>query len=759
MVIKELKEHTFYLLGLIIVILIYYSFFLTAYDTPPHDLLTGYFPHGEVLKQSMTNYNDFFPLWNPYWFSGTPFLGNPGTLHIGSITYFLILIFPSTILALKINFILDIILMAITMYILMIYLTNDKMSAFISAFIFTFSGYVVSTFATNWLTSLNAYPFMPLILLLTMLSFKSRNWIFLSIITGILFALQIFGGPDLKVVLFSIIIFILYAITYIFGKNMLQRIVKAFLISCIVGIVLFGITAARILPEKEYLESTGRSNLPYEQAASRVTPIKDIFSNFIEPIYDGFPKIQRSGLATNIGLIAFVLVCIGVYKNWKRKIVLMLLAAMLISVLIATGSFLFYLLWRYIPPWSGFRYLSRAIILFVFSASILAGFGALEIFKMAESKYKNRFNRKISFFIITALVIANLLVLGPSPRTGNLDEWRNIDEAIKDSGIFQEIKKDGGVYRVHVFETNGIDWPTTYITVPIGLEDIYGYQGAWSIDYFNIFLGIANYNPAKLWGILNVKYITSTTPLNISGFEYVGKFPCGPNCYNITPLEKAKGPYLYKNSGFMPRALIVNKSLLILGPLDYETQQKIIYPLLLDDRFDPNNEVILLSDKLPEDISLKKYDAILLSGQPSQTTINELKKYVENGGHLFPDIFSGNNNYDLDKLFSILNGSYSKEIAINRNSFEGITLKFEEPATGWLVYSETFSLYPGWYALEDGKNIPILRADGIISAIPLEKSNNIEFRYSPKSVMIGKIISIFTLVLILSYLSYKIFKK
>jgi hypothetical protein len=754
-ILKDFSIHGLYIIALILFIIIFYRFFLTPYDVPAHDLLTGYFPHEDALRQSIIKHSDFFPIWNPYWFSGTPLLGDPGTVHIGSITYFLILVFQSTILALKINFILDLILAAITMYILIYYLTKDKESAFISAFTFVFSGYVLSTFVTNWLTSLNAYLFMPLIFLFTILAFKSKDWIFFSIITAIFFALQVFAGPDLKIVLFSIMLFVLYSIVYIIGKNIGQRVLKAALISCLVAIIFIGLASIRILPEKEYLDSTGRASLPYELAASRVTPLKDVFSTFIEPIYEGFPKIHRPAITYNIGIIAFILMCIGIYKNWRNKIVLTLIVAILISVLIATGSFVFYLLWKYVPPWSSFRYLTRAIILFVFSASILAGYGAFEIFKEIKRKSKNYFFTKRNvFLIISALLVINLLILGPTPVLGNIKEWRNINNVIKDSSVFQEIKKDQGIYRIHVYETNGIDWPTTYITVPLGLEDIYGYQGAWSIDYFNYFLGFASLNPSRLWGILNVKYVTSTKPLNISGFEYMGEFPCGPNCYNITQLEKAKGPYLYKNVDFLPRAYIVNRSLLILGPLDFETQKSYLYPLLLDNRFNPNNAVILVSDKLPEGVPLSKYDAILLSGQPSQSELNDLKSYANNGGNLFPNIFSGDNQINVEKLFSALNGSYRKEIGIDRKSYQDIALKFQSPANGWLVYSETFSLYPGWYAEADGKKISIIRANGVVSAIPLENTDKMELKYGSRITKYGILISELSFLGICLYLIY-----
>jgi hypothetical protein len=55
---------------------------------------------------------------------------------------------------------------------------------------------------------------------------------------------------------------------------------------------------------------------------------------------------------------------------------------------------------------------------------------------------------------------------------------------------------------------------------------------------------------------------------------------------------------------------------------------------------------------------------------------------------------------------------------------------------GYLVLSEIF--YPGWRATVDGKEVPVERADYLITALPLPKgTHRVEYRYDPLSFKLG----------------------
>ena len=80
-----------------------------------------------------------------------------------------------------------------------------------------------------------------------------------------------------------------------------------------------------------------------------------------------------------------------------------------------------------------------------------------------------------------------------------------------------------------------------------------------------------------------------------------------------------------------------------------------------------------------------------------------------------------------------------------------IELKASSDKNTYLLLSELF--YPGWKAYVDGKNVPILRADYLLRAIPLATGeHNIIFVYRPMSLVIGALITFLTLLVLLGYM-------
>lgn len=72
---------------------------------------------------------------------------------------------------------------------------------------------------------------------------------------------------------------------------------------------------------------------------------------------------------------------------------------------------------------------------------------------------------------------------------------------------------------------------------------------------------------------------------------------------------------------------------------------------------------------------------------------------------------------------------------------------------GLLVLSELW--YPGWRAMADGQEIPILRVEGILRGVYLERgSHTVEFRYAPWTAWAGLVISGGTALALLTYAAY-----
>ena len=206
------------------------------------------------------------------------------------------------------------------MYILIFYVTRSSFAGFISSLVFMFNGFLFKVFQWGWGTTISTYFHTPFIILFTILACKKKQWTIYSIITGIVFSHQLHSGTDLKVFMWDMLIFGLYLGFFIIGKDIRVRIVKVGLIGIIVGLVVFGLSAEKILPIKEYLSESSRASLSFEDSCTRRLRISEIPTRLIEPVYEGMPKIRRPGTGDQIGIIAFILSCIGIYYSRKKKI-------------------------------------------------------------------------------------------------------------------------------------------------------------------------------------------------------------------------------------------------------------------------------------------------------------------------------------------------------------------------------------------------------------------------------------------------------
>ena len=90
------------------------------------------------------------------------------------------------------------------------------------------------------------------------------------------------------------------------------------------------------------------------------------------------------------------------------------------------------------------------------------------------------------------------------------------------------------------------------------------------------------------------------------------------------------------------------------------------------------------------------------------------------------------------------------------------TLNFEakdvKTTAGWLVMSERYHHFDAWHAYQNGKELPILRANGFVSAIPVD-AGTVQFRYESKLFKIGSAIAILTVLGIILYFGYRFWKK
>jgi hypothetical protein len=81
------------------------------------------------------------------------------------------------------------------------------------------------------------------------------------------------------------------------------------------------------------------------------------------------------------------------------------------------------------------------------------------------------------------------------------------------------------------------------------------------------------------------------------------------------------------------------------------------------------------------------------------------------------------------------------------DSGNAVTIRAASPQAGWLILSDTS--YPGWQATIDGMPAEIRIANEAFRAIEFPAGNHIvEFRYEPRSVSLGLVVSLASLAVI-----------
>ncbi|MBI2559311.1 YfhO family protein [Candidatus Woesearchaeota archaeon] len=295
---------------------------------------------------------------------------------------------------------------------------------------------------------------------------------------------------------------------------------------------------------------------------------------------------------------------------------------------------------------------------------------------------------------------------------------------VKDkSAIFEKtdiinfLEKDKGIFRVLAFKNYLLP---QYSSIKYNIYKVDGYEGMIMKDYFDYISAMNNataipatvlpivdiYYPEML-NLLNAKYVVSEKQLYGNYYKnYELVYNTTSNFYLSFGMTRMydkefndashefigrKGVFVYLNKDFLPRAFVVPSAAVL----------------------DRNN--ILAELKKP---SFKSRGLVLLEKSPNKPLANQ-------GGY--------------------------KEANITFYSPNKISVSVDTDYPGFLVLSEVW--YPGWKALDNGKETEIYRANYITRSVYLDKGeHDVDFIYDPLSFKIGLWITIATLFFIMAYI-------
>jgi hypothetical protein len=533
-----------------------------------------------------------------------------------------------------------------------------------------------------------------------------------------------------------------------------------------------GLSAIKFIPLMEYAKVSNKAEggFGYKESIGghlQINGIKDIIKLPMVFIvqHSRDPHLRKGyvskvsygvGYPTYIGYLAFAFVLISLFRL-RNKNVLFFWMIIVMLFLIGTGSPFYYLLWKFFPGFSAQHNVGRFLAYLAFPSAFLAAFGASFLFSKIETKFKNAKKIYLNLLLIGILIII-LVDLGVFLRIKDPERpYTNVDEEWRSNQLLQNLSKREDIFRITNFNTNRIGGLAGSHAIFNKLQIVYGFQNVWIPEYFNVYLAIAHNAPEKFYGMLNTKYIYSNEPLNRTNIKFIKKFEECEICIEDPNVDVGiDGPYLYENRLFLPRAYVVPNSILVVG--EENVAKQVMYGLMLDENFHPNNTVIIMGEKgLLNNYNtdfLRKFSVIFLTQDSvDQNSGYLLKNYVDSGGTILPDIINGKNsitNEDMNQMWDSFKGNY-KEINISYYSPNKIILNLKKEE-GFMVLSEKFFMFEGWKAKINKNQKEILRANGINSAVYLNGDmGDLIFYYSSKSFRTGAAISSLTLITILIY--------
>ncbi len=388
------------------------------------DIIEQYYPWRYVANSSIENGS--LPFWNPYNFGGEPLIANMQLGFFYPLNLLLFWILP-TQSAFGSSFILHLFIAGASIFLICRRLGLERSSSYLSSVVFIFSGYFIGHVYSGHYGQVCSASWIPMIFLLMDITMKKRS-VFWGLLLGLVVGNQFLAG-HVQISIFSLILMLA---CYLFHIGSIRKKLKGYRewikpISAPLagGVIAMGIALVQLIPTFEYTAgSTRDGGMSYGWATSYSFPpqnflgliLPNLFGN---PLNDNYWHIWNYWeLAVFIGIPTIILVFLS-FKFWKNKYVKFFTFLGIFSLIMAMGRYtpVYWIFWKIVPGFDILRVPSRFVLIAIFAASILAGFGSkflLERLTSADTMKLKRINKVLMAFSIAALVIAiSIMIFKP----------------------------------------------------------------------------------------------------------------------------------------------------------------------------------------------------------------------------------------------------------------------------------------------------------------------------------------------------------
>lgn len=769
----NIVKHKVLFLLLVLTLLFFHKFVFSLDQIvyPAPDIFFATYAEKALFSHSITSYNSI-PLWNPYVFGGSPFLGNPTSTLFNPFNLLFSLLPVGSVFGYL--FAIDSFLIGLFTYLYARIIKLDKFGALVCAISVMFSGpLITSVFAGHPILS-DTFTFFPLALIFFELMIVKRKLIF-AILAGFTITLMFFSGAP-QIAIYEILSLLMYFFLRLaFETKNIRDFLKLSILPIIAISIGILIASVQLLPSMEFsrLSQRGESGISYDFASDfSLHPYQTL--SFILPYFFGSPlngtywtKGNFWELNGYIGVLPLIFALLTLFIK-KNKYVFVFLIIGLFAVFYAFGkySYVFPYFFNYVPGFNNFRVPGRFLFIYVFSFSILSGIGASFLISNLINKIKS-INRKILIVIpmtILSLVFFLLFIGTDKPIISIYEKYilrNSFAVGINHTLLYIQMRND-----IIFFLTSLL---LLYIVIVLKKKNILKISRLKVLIVFFIILDLWLFG-SRFIDTKNIKNAFKPTSI-------INKILKDKSVYRVFDMKGEYTPLIAKNNlesvtGASPLYLKDTRDFLwsigkhVDMPYDSfieinEISNPIFLSLLNVKYIITNNKIkvdglseIGKSNSRPSYFSAQNQMYFLY-----KNTATLPRAYIVPNALILKDKdktlnLIASNNFDpreyvilkeLPKNARLNNSSDFKEISIRRDNFNKISLNFNLNNSGFLVLSEIN--YPGWTAYDNGKKTEIFNANYIFRSIYVQNGKHeITFLYRPFSFIIGGIISLVALL-------------
>jgi hypothetical protein len=735
----------------------------------PNDVDRGSFRQGDFYDQfhafAAFEFDQLskgkLPLWNPYTYSGHPFLADVQSAifyPLSLLTMLLSLLWGFSAFGLELEATAHFFLAGAFTYFFARRLFHNRGGALVSAVTFAFGGYLTS-FPPLQLAILETVVWLPLILLfidlgITELGHGRRGIVACYLLlAGLVLGVAILAGhPQSAMYLFYVaLLYFTFKIWYVWkvaapvlgaGGSRFRFGVAAlgFLLFVLSGL---GLAAVQALPSLEFMQLSSRPELGYEELASGFAYLDFLqillphATGFWSPLYVGiFPLL--------LALYALYLLVWGELsrdsarqRGWRVEIgfwAIVAGAALLLTV--GDDSFLYSLFYLLVPGFGLFRGQERAAFVFSLALSLLAGYGFTALMNLAEAETRERnFRTLLRLVAGLALAVAVLTVLFLYGRSAPGATPGGLTDAMLGLGVFVLLLLGGSSIWLLVWRQHpGSGLLLGGLAILLVFLDLFTVNARPNVQRRKI------ENQVRASGVVEELQTRPGTFRVHNEWRLPGNYGCVyglEDTWGASPLRLASYEHFVQRVPQERAWQLLNVGYVVtwLDELDVPATRIYEEPVKKEEV----DYVHRLEEEHPR--AWLVYEVEVLPGEDE--ILDRLAQ---------PDFDPYRVALLTESLPSSLAGQPAEQTArLVDSGPSGLVVEVDQPADGLLVLSEIH--YPGWQATVDGQQVPILRADGILRAVVVPTGQHrVEMTFEPLSVRLGLAISAITLLLSLAYL-------